>query len=109
MVAEEFDLRSLLAAVEETSPVEAVDVLAGKLARTVNARHVALLMANFSGTALERLSHVTGSGSRSDGRNERVDAVPLPGTAHERVLLGQVPEVVDDGDGRLVLVPVTER
>lgn len=106
---EEFDLRSLLAAVEEASPVEAVDVLAGKLAGALEARHVALLVANFSGTALERLSHVTGGGRQSDGRNERTESVPLPGTAHERVILSQVPEVVEDGDGRLVLVPVTER
>lgn len=109
MVAGRLDLRSLLAFVEETSPVEAVDVLAVELARTIEARHVALLIANFSGTALVRLSHVTGSGRECDGRNERTDPLPLPGTAHERVLFGQVPEVVDDGDGRLVLVPVTER
>lgn len=107
--AGKLDLRSLLAAVEEAPPVEVVDVLGAKLASAVDARHVALLVANFSGTALERLSHVTGGGREREGRNERTEPVPLAGTAHERVLLAQVPEVVGDGEGRLVLVPVTER
>jgi len=70
---------------------------------------VALLIANFSGTALERLSHVTGGGREREGRNERAETVRLPGTAHERVLLTQEPDVLDDGDGHLVLVPITER
>lgn len=100
------DLRALLAAVEEAFPVEVVDVLGTELARVVDARHVALLVANFSGTALERLSHVTGSGHR-DGHNERTEPVSLLDTAHGRVLTAQVPEVV--ADGRLVIVPVTER
>jgi serine phosphatase RsbU (regulator of sigma subunit) len=106
---EELDLRSLLAAVEEAFPIDAVDVLTAELARAVDARHVALLIANFSGSALVRLSHVTGTGREHDGRNERADPVPLPGTAHERVLFAQTLEVTADGDVWVVLVPVTER
>ena len=103
------DLRSLLAAVEDASPIDAVDVLGAELLDTVHARHVALLIANFSGNALARLSHVESTGSHDDGRNERAEAVPLAGTVHERVLFAQVPEVVVQADGWLALVPVTER
>lgn len=103
------DLRALLAAVENAPPVEAVDVLAQELAKAIDAEHVALLVANFSGSALVRLSHVTGAAREHQGRDERATPVPLPGTVHERVLHSQVLEVVADGDDRLVLVPVTER
>jgi hypothetical protein len=41
------DLPSLLAAVEESSPVDAVDALSQELARAVGAGHVAVLIANF--------------------------------------------------------------
>ncbi|MGH8981034.1 MAG: PP2C family protein-serine/threonine phosphatase [Acidimicrobiales bacterium] len=104
-----FDLRSLLAAAEDVFPIDAVDVLGAELADAVQARHVALLIANFSGSALVRLSHVVGTGPREDGRNERADSVHLAGTVHERVLFSQVPEVVERAQDWLVLVPITER
>lgn len=104
------DLRALLSAVEQASPIDAVEVLAAQLARSVSAEHVALLIANFSGNALARLAHAVGTGREHDGRNERAEAVPLPGTVYEQVLLTQQVEVVERGDdGSLVLVPVTER
>ncbi|HTW06531.1 MAG TPA: PP2C family protein-serine/threonine phosphatase [Acidimicrobiales bacterium] len=103
------DLRSLLAAVEEASPIDAVDVLGSELAAAVHARHVALLITNFSGSALVRLSHVSGGGREQDGRNERAETVPLAGTPHERALFTQRLEVATEGDGWLVLVPITER
>jgi serine phosphatase RsbU (regulator of sigma subunit) len=103
------DLLSLLAAVEEASPVDVVDALGLELARDIDARHVALLISNFSGSAVVRLSHVVGAGALQDGHNERVESIPLPGTAYERVLFGQTREVVRRGDDWVVLVPVTER
>ena len=103
------DFRSLLAAVEEAPPIDVVDVLGAELARAVDAGHVALLIANFSGDALVRLSHVTGTGRGQDGLNERSELVPLAGTAYERVVFSQTLEMVDDEDGWLILVPVTER
>ncbi len=105
----EFDLRSLLAAVEDASPIDAVDVLATELAGAVHARHVALLIANFSGSALVRLSHVDATGAGQDGRNERGEAVPLPGTVHEQVLFSQTPQIVEQPRDWLILIPVTER
>jgi serine phosphatase RsbU (regulator of sigma subunit) len=103
------DLQSLLAAVEESSPVDAVDALSAELAQAVDARHVAVLIANFSGNAVVRMSHVSRSRPEHAGRNERAESVPLPGTVHERVLLTQKRELVRIPDGWLALVPITER
>ena len=94
---------------EESFPIDVADVLAGELARTVQARHVALLIANFSGNALVRLSHVEGTGRGQDGRNERGETVPLAGTVYEQVLFTQRPGVVEQAEGPTVLVPITER
>jgi serine phosphatase RsbU (regulator of sigma subunit) len=104
-----FDLRRLLAAVEAAPPIDVVDVLAAELAAIVDATQVSLLIANFSGTAVNRLSHVTAQDTIRDGRNERVETLPLEGSAYQRVLFTQSPTVGRDGDGWLVLVPVTER
>jgi serine phosphatase RsbU (regulator of sigma subunit) len=103
------DLRQLLSAVEELSPVDAVDVLAAEIVERVGANHVGLLIANFSGGGLVRLSHVVAPGRGSDGRNERAEQVPLAGTAYERVLWSQVAEIEGGGEEWLALVPVTER
>lgn len=105
----EFDLGRLLTAVEQAFPVDVVDVVAGELTRTVQARHAALLIANFSGTALVRLSHVDDTGRATAGRNERAEPVALPGTVHEQVVNTQTPRLVDRPDDWLLLVPVTER
>lgn len=103
------DVAALLAAVEEVSPVEVIDALAEELARAVDARHVALLIANFSGSAVVRLSHVSGTGRRQDGLNERAESIPLPGTVHEQVLFTQTRHVVRREEDWIVIVPVTER
>ena len=104
-----FNLGRLLAAVESAPPIDVVDVLGAELAEMVEAREVSLLIANFSGTAVHRMSHVTAQDSLCDGRNERVEALPLEGSRYQRVLLTQSPDIVHDGDDSLVLVPVTER
>ncbi|HEV7203525.1 MAG TPA: PP2C family protein-serine/threonine phosphatase [Jatrophihabitans sp.] len=103
------DLRSLLAAVEEASPVDAIDALSEALAQEVGAGHVAVLIANLSGDALVRMSHVTRRGQVRAGHNERAESVSLAGTVHERVLLTQVRELVADADAWMALVPITER
>ncbi len=71
------DLRKLLAAVEEAAPIDAVDVLAAELAQMVEASHVSLLIANFSGSAVVRLSHVVGGDHLRNGHNERVESLSL--------------------------------
>lgn len=106
---EELDLRSLLDAVEQASPIDVVEVLGRELARSLEARSAGLLIANFSGNALVRMSHVPSTSPQHDGRNERAERVHLPGTVHEQVLFTQTPRVVERPDGWMVLVPVTER
>jgi serine phosphatase RsbU (regulator of sigma subunit) len=103
------DLRRLLAAVEESAPIDVVDVLAAELAKMVDASHVSLLIANFSGNAVVRLSHVTGTDPIHDGHNERVEALLLTESLYQRVLFTQNLEVVQGDHGWLVLLPVTER
>ena len=77
------ELGALLAAVEEAAPAGVADSLGQELVRTVAADHVALLIANFSGSALVRLSHVSGADVDRHGRNGRAETVPLPGTVYE--------------------------
>ena len=104
------DFRGLLAAVEAAPPVEAVDVMAAELAQMLDATEVSLLVANLSGTAAVRMSHVTArEGGLSDGRNERTESIPLDGSVHHRVLTSQEQHVERQGAGWRILVPVTER
>ena len=103
------DVSGLLEAVEASPPIDAVDVLATELRRLVGARHVSLLITNFSGNAVVRLSHVTAERDHTDGQNERVESLSLPGSIYERVLFSQEHMIVEEGHDWLVLVPVTER
>ena len=103
------DLRTLIDAAEAAPPIDAVDVLASVLAEVLGASHVSLLIANFSGTAVMRMSHVSSGHALGNGRNERAQEIPLAGTIYERVLFRQELEIAEDGDGWLLLVPVTER
>ena len=103
------DLRRLLAAVEESAPIDAVDVLAAELAEMVDASHVSLLIADFSGSTVVRLSHVTSSNQLRNGRNERVETLPLTDSPYHRVLFTQNLEASRNDDDWLVLLPVTER
>ncbi|HVE93664.1 MAG TPA: PP2C family protein-serine/threonine phosphatase [Acidimicrobiales bacterium] len=104
-----FDLRRLLAIAESTAPVDSIDVVAGELRRTIGGRHVSLLITNFSGTGLARLSHVTAAAELEDGRNERVEPVALPQSIYQTAMFCQSPEVVAVADGWIVLAPITER
>jgi serine phosphatase RsbU (regulator of sigma subunit) len=103
------DLRRLLAAVEEAQPIDVVDSLAAELAGMVDATEVSLLIANFSGTAVVRMSHVAAEGHLRDGHNERTQSLSLDDSVYQRVLFTQDLEVAEVGDHFIVLVPVTER
>ena len=103
------DLRRLLAAVEEAAPIDAVDVLAAELAKMVDASHVSLLIANFSGNAVVRLSHVSSTDPLHSGQNERVESLILTDSVYQRVLLTQNLEIIHENEGWLALLPVTER
>jgi serine phosphatase RsbU (regulator of sigma subunit) len=86
-----------------------VDVLAAELAQMAGATSVSLLIANFSGTAVNRLSHIADPAALRSGHNERVEALRLDGSAYQRVLFTQMLDVARHGEGWIVLVPVTER
>ncbi len=101
------DLRRLLAAIEEAPPIDVVDVLAAERADMVDASHVSLLIANFSGSAVVRLSHVTRRDGLRAGHNERVEPLSLTESIYTRILFSQSVEVVHEGDSWLVLLPVT--
>lgn len=103
------DLRGLLAAAENARPVDAADVVGRALREAVEAHHVSLLITNFSGTALVRLSHVSAHAVTEDGANERVEELPLPGSVYEQSMSRQETNIVQQDHGWLVLSPITER
>jgi serine phosphatase RsbU (regulator of sigma subunit) len=103
------DVGAILAKAESAPPIEAVEVVAAELGDMVDATRVALLVADFSGRAVVRLTS-TGpvEGARSHGV-EQAETLPLAGTAYEQVLRTQRPDVEAVGDGARLLVPVTDR
>ena len=103
------DLRRLLAAVEEAPPVDVVDVLAVELARMVDASHVSLLIANFSGDCGRPAVARHPEGAPPRGHYERVESLSLNESVSNSVLSSQAIEVVRQATSWLVLVPVTER
>ena len=103
------DLRRLLSIAENTPPVDSIDVVANELRRSVGGRHVSLLITNFSGTGLVRLSHVSDAADVEDGGNERAESVELDGSIYESTMFSQTPNIVTTDDGWLVLAPITER
>jgi serine phosphatase RsbU (regulator of sigma subunit) len=103
------DVGALLEQVEAAAPIDAVEVVAAELGRMVDASAVTLLIADFSGRAVVRLSS---SGLMKGARGHGVgqaETVPLAGTRYERVLRTQQADVEAIGDGARVVVPVTDR
>src|SRR5689334_13709798 len=103
------DVGALLEKVEAAAPIDAVEVVAAELGRMVDARAVSLLIADFSGRSLVRLTSAGPvEGARTQGV-EQAETIPLPGTRYEGVVRTQQPDVEPIGDGARVLVPVTDR
>lgn len=76
----------------------------------IGAEGVSLLIANFSGDAVVRMSHVVFTADMVAGRNERAESLPLAGSVYQEVLSAQAPHISPNGsEGWLALVPVTER
>jgi serine phosphatase RsbU (regulator of sigma subunit) len=99
----------LLAAVEAAPPIAAAEVLGDALGRSVDASDVSFLIADFSGEALIRLSHVGRSSRNGAMDRERTEAVPMVGMPHGRALARQAIEIVTE-DGRTgLLAPVSSR
>ena len=104
------DVGALLEKVEAAAPIDAVEAVATALGEMVDARAVALLIADFSGRAVVRLTSSTRGveGARSRGV-EQAETLPLTGTVYERVLRTQQADVATLDDGTRVIVPVTDR
>src|SRR6478672_3625112 len=104
------DVRTLLASVEAAPPFDASEVVATALTDALGARDVSILIADYSGQALVRLSHVRrASADDEDVNRERGHLVALAGTPHGRALTEQEIQIVPDFDGYRVFAPVTSR
>jgi len=103
------DVGALLRRVETAAPIDAVEVVAAELGRMVDASAVTLLIADFSGRAVVRLTSAgLVDGARRHGV-EQAETLPLPGTRYEQVLRTQQADVEAIGDGARMVVPVTDR
>jgi serine phosphatase RsbU (regulator of sigma subunit) len=103
------DVGALLEQVESAAPIDAVEVVAAELGRMVDAHAVTLLIADFSGRAVVRLTAAgLVEGARGHGV-EQAETLPLPGTLYERVLRTQQADLQAIGDGARMVVPVTDR
>ncbi|MGY1730410.1 PP2C family protein-serine/threonine phosphatase [Geodermatophilus sp. SYSU D01045] len=103
------DVGQLLDEVEAAPPVDAVPVVAARLAEMVGAREVHFLITDFTGRSVVRLTS-TGrvEGARSQGA-EQAETVPLSGSPYGRVLRTQQVDVQHVDAGARVIVPVTNR
>jgi hypothetical protein len=104
------DVKTLLASVEAAPPIDAAEVVAAALTEALGARDVSFLIADYSGRALIRLSHVHRAKAHRDGViRERSHSVPLAGTPHGNALAEQEIQIVPDSGGFRVFAPVTSR
>jgi serine phosphatase RsbU (regulator of sigma subunit) len=103
------DVGALLEKVENAAPIDAVEAVAAALGDMVDARAVTLLIADFSGRAVVRLTSASKvEGARAHGA-EQAETLPLDGTDYEQVLRTQRPLLQDLADGARMLAPVTDR
>ena len=103
-------MKTLLASVEAAPPIDAAEVVAAALTDALGARDVSFLIADYSGRALIRLSHVRRANlDDEDVNRERSHSVTLAGTPHGRALAEQEVQIVPDFGGFRVFAPVTSR
>ena len=103
------DVGQLLDEVEAAAPIDSVSAVAGRLAEMTGAREVHLLIADFSGRAVVRLTSAGQvEGARGQGV-EQAETLPLPGTVYDRVLRTQRADVQSADGGARMIVPVTSR
>lgn len=94
---------------EAAAPIDSVPAVAAALAEMVDAREVSLLITDFSGRAVVRLTSTKRvEGARSRGA-EQAETLPLAGTVYDRVLRTQQAEVQPVDDGARMIAPVTDR
>jgi hypothetical protein len=93
------DVGAILHRAETHPPIDAVQAVADGLGEMVGSRRVNLLIADFSGNAVVRLTSAGPvEGARSHGA-EQAETLPLADTVYDGVLRTQQPLVEPDGDG----------
>jgi serine phosphatase RsbU (regulator of sigma subunit) len=103
------DVGQLLERVESAAPIEAVEAVAEALGEMVEASSATLLITDFTGRAVVRLTSADlVHGARGHGV-EQAETLPLAGTVYDRVLRTQQADVRAEGAGAVVVVPVTDR
>src|SRR3954467_5220906 len=103
------DVGALLEKVEAAAPIDAVEAVATALGDMVRAREVALLITDFTGRAVVRLTSAGRvAGARSHGV-EQAETLRLSGTVYEQVLRTQQVDVAPLDGGARMIVPVTDR
>lgn len=93
------NLSALLAAADASPPIAAAEVIGAALAESLAAREISFLIADFSGRALVRLSHVSRSDAMGALARERTERVPLVGTPQGQALAKQKVEVLAENGG----------
>jgi serine phosphatase RsbU (regulator of sigma subunit) len=103
------DVGLLLEKVESAAPIDAVQAVAEALGEMVEASTVTLLIADFSGRAVVRLTSADLiHGARGHGV-EQAETLPLAGTVYDQVLRTQQADIQAVGDGARMVAPVTDR
>ncbi|MEH1099611.1 PP2C family protein-serine/threonine phosphatase [Micromonospora sp. CPCC 205561] len=106
------NLGNMLRAVEDAAPVDAVEAVTRGIGVDLGALWVSFLVADMSGRALVRLAHDVPFGDRPDRRRQDEDVatvLPFDGGPQEQALRSQRVQVRSDGDGHVVMAPVTQR
>jgi serine phosphatase RsbU (regulator of sigma subunit) len=109
--ASDASLSDVLLSVEKAAPVDAVDAVTRSIGVQLDALWVSFLVADMSGRALVRLSHVPiGAvlGARQQDRDVAM-VVPFDGGPQERALRTQQVLVEESGGTFVVRAPVTQR
>ena len=103
------DVGQLLERVESAAPIDAVEAVASALGEMVAATTATLLITDFTGRAVVRLTSADlVEGARGRGV-EQAETIPLAGTVYDHVLRTQQADVRAHGEGAVVVVPVTDR
>jgi len=103
------DVGALLEKVEAAAPIDSVQAVTATLGEMVHAREASLLVTDFSGRAVVRLTSSRRIEGARDHGVEQAETLPLAGTPYDRVLRTQQPDVAALDDGARVIVPVTDR
>ncbi|MER7682324.1 PP2C family protein-serine/threonine phosphatase [Streptomyces sp. NPDC096934] len=105
MADDRIKLADVLAAAEDASPVASLDVVARNLRERFGAHSVSFLFPDVVGRKVVRVTEEVGA-----RHGHRADQIPLAGSVYDQVLRTQkLVQAPDDGSGRRVLAPVTNR